>query len=137
MPQGIYPGNEKKQFCRRGHNTFLLGRNGRACRECQAIWRKNNPKKSAQLSLAAHYRRRKIIDKIKMQPCADCKIQYPPCVMDFDHISGVKAFNISKVTTYSLERVLEEIAKCEIVCSNCHRLRTYTRLKNIKETQNV
>jgi hypothetical protein len=44
--------------------------------------------------------------------------------MDFDHVRGRKLFNIgASLSTVSLVRLLKEIAKCEIVCANCHRLR--------------
>jgi len=64
-------------------------------------------------------------------PCADCGKYYGYWVMDFDHIAD-KAFNISahKQYTKKLSVVQEEIAKCEIVCSNCHRDRTYSRSIN-------
>ena len=57
----------------------------------------------------------------------DCGIKYPPYVMDFDHL-GDKEFVISKgVSMHSPIKLLKEIAKCDVVCSNCHRLRTYNR----------
>ncbi len=70
---------------------------------------------------------REIIIAAKSVPCADCGVQYPPCVMDFDHVTGEKRFNVgnvvwSRTTTAAL---LAEIAKCEVVCSNCHRIRTF------------
>ena len=71
---------------------------------------------------------KKVLDyvrKAKEVPCADCKIQYPHYVMDFDHLRD-KSFNISEGhLRYGLARIIEEIQKCEIVCSNCHRIRTY------------
>jgi hypothetical protein len=48
------------------------------------------------------------------------------CVMDFDHLSD-KQLNVSQMVTYSDARFQAEIAKCEMVCANCHRLRTQTR----------
>ena len=60
-------------------------------------------------------------------PCADCKVQYPSYVMDFDHVTGDKCFNVSEMLSHSIEAVNIESAKCEIVCSNCHRQRTHTR----------
>jgi hypothetical protein len=66
-------------------------------------------------------------------PCADCKIQYPYYVMDFDHVRGKKQKNVMElVPTLSKKKIDEEIAKCEVVCSNCHRARTHMR-KSIKE----
>jgi hypothetical protein len=58
-------------------------------------------------------------------PCADCKRKYPHYVMDFDHIRGKKAHNISTLMRKPTQQVWREIAKCELVCSNCHRVRTY------------
>jgi hypothetical protein len=62
-------------------------------------------------------------------PCVDCNISYPWYVMDFDHVRGQKVSDISKMvaTAASKDKLIEEISKCEIVCSNCHRIRTFTR----------
>jgi hypothetical protein len=61
-------------------------------------------------------------------PCMDCKISYPYYMMDFDHVRGTKHSNVAElINTLSKKRLDEEIAKCEIVCSNCHRARTYLR----------
>lgn len=76
------------------------------------------------------------IDKLKSKPCKDCGNCFPPCAMDFDHLEGsVKTNNISTMITnrvVSREKIYEEIAKCELVCANCHRVRTHNRLKNGK-----
>jgi hypothetical protein len=62
-------------------------------------------------------------------PCMDCKISYPYYMMDFDHVRGTKQANVAKlIDTLSKKKIDEEIAKCEIVCSNCHRIRTHDRL---------
>jgi hypothetical protein len=61
-------------------------------------------------------------------PCVDCRISYPYYVMDFDHVRGQKHANVMElVSTLSKKRIDLEIAKCEIVCSNCHRIRTHMR----------
>ena len=62
------------------------------------------------------------------KPCIDCGKMFPACCMDFDHILGEKAFNISGNNTAGAEILIKEIAKCELVCSNCHRIRTKLRL---------
>lgn len=63
-------------------------------------------------------------------PCLDCGVFYPWYVMDFDHVSGEKEGNISSMIANlgSKQKILNEIAKCELVCSNCHRARTFSRL---------
>lgn len=62
-------------------------------------------------------------------PCSDCKIKYPYFVMDFDHL-GDKDMTINRLINYgSAKRLKEELTKCELVCSNCHRFRTQKRSK--------
>jgi hypothetical protein len=66
-------------------------------------------------------------DSLKDRPCSDCGAKFPPYCMDWDHV-GDKKFNLGR-TQSNRKAVLEEIAKCELVCSNCHRIRTHTRKK--------
>ena len=65
----------------------------------------------------------------KSKPCADCDNRYPFYCMDFDHVRGVKEFGIadSQWSWKSIAQLEVEIAKCELVCANCHRIRTYER----------
>ena len=62
--------------------------------------------------------------------CMDCGID-DPRVLEFDHRPGVeKIFNISKAvsgSTRSWALIKKEIDKCDIVCANCHRIRTQVR----------
>lgn len=61
------------------------------------------------------------------KPCTDCNQYYPYYVMDFDHLEN-KEFEMNKlVNKGSYLRLRTEIAKCELVCSNCHRIRTHLR----------
>jgi len=69
------------------------------------------------------------VDSYKLnKPCTDCKKIYNPWQMDFDHVRGKKHQNIAMMKEYRKERILEEIAKCELVCANCHRQRTWLRV---------
>ena len=54
--------------------------------------------------------------------------------MEFDHVTDDKVFNIGARMHGSLRQLLEEIAKCEVVCSNCHRTRTYHRLTRARSS---
>jgi hypothetical protein len=71
-----------------------------------------------------------IVLKLKEGPCWDCGRRYHPFAMEFDHIKGrgEKKFIISQGLDNPLALVLEEIAKCDLVCSNCHRIRTRSRM---------
>lgn len=65
----------------------------------------------------------------KRKPCDDCGVQYPPYVMQFDHRDPTtKKFNLSRAEKYPKQQVLEEIAKCDVVCANCHAERTFERM---------
>lgn len=73
------------------------------------------------------------VNILKNVPCTDCGVKYPPYVMDFDHIDGQeKSDNVSVlIRKGSRSAVMDEIAKCEVVCSNCHRIRTHNRNSGI------
>lgn len=79
---------------------------------------------------AVSYKKRiysKIVDLKSNKKCVDCGNVYPHYVMDFDHLRD-KKFQISKsFDRKSLKEILLEIEKCELVCSNCHRIRTHER----------
>ncbi len=57
--------------------------------------------------------------------CADCGGSYPPYVFDFHHVSTDKLFDVTHMASRSrtLDEVKAEIAKCVLLCSNCHRTR--------------
>ncbi len=60
--------------------------------------------------------------------CADCGYNAHPAALDFDHLPGAeKVAGLSTLANAAWARVLEEIAKCEVVCANCHRIRTANR----------
>lgn len=68
--------------------------------------------------------------QLKSNPCTDCGGSFPVCCMDFDHMDGFqKSYNIGCMFAhhYSKDSIAEELKKCELVCSNCHRIRTQKR----------
>lgn len=73
-------------------------------------------------------RNAEILDQLRSVPCVDCGDRFPQCSMDFDHRPGTtKVSAVSRLINRSEEVVLAEAAKCDIVCANCHRLRTNMR----------
>jgi len=64
----------------------------------------------------------------KDKPCLDCGKVYPSYVMDFDHVRGAaKKGDLSSLISWgrSIRFLANEIAKCDLVCANCHRERTH------------
>lgn len=60
--------------------------------------------------------------------CMDCGYNLHPHALEFDHRPGTtKKFNIGAFRNRSWETLLDEIKKCDVVCSNCHKIRTATR----------
>lgn len=70
-------------------------------------------------------RGKQIIDEAKHNlPCADCGQIFHPCAMDFHHRNPAeKSGQISNITTWSEDRIRAELAKCELLCAVCHRIR--------------
>jgi hypothetical protein len=63
-------------------------------------------------------------------PCTDCKQTFHFSVMEFDHIGDDKVCTVSSLVytrNLSWSRLKAEIAKCELVCANCHRMRSWNR----------
>lgn len=89
---------------------------------------KQNKRQYLDRNLRAYLKRREFVREIKSRPCADCGVQYPYYVMDFDHREGEsKKYELSCVDRMTMQAILRETAKCDVVCANCHRERTHQR----------
>lgn len=68
----------------------------------------------------------KWLEFIKKQSCVDCG-ENRFYVLELDHVNGEKDMNISDMvaSSYSWERIKNEIQKCQVRCANCHRTRHY------------
>ena len=81
---------------------------------------------SPQLRYSRNYRAAKKIrlDEIKAERgCSRCGENDPEC-LDFHHIDQAsKTYTVARLYagTWKWERVLQEIALCELLCANCHR----------------
>jgi hypothetical protein len=102
------------------------------CRECgKIITRRHyaqNKRQYLNRNLRSFTKRREFARQMKSRPCADCGIQYPYYVMDFDHREGeVKKYELNRIDRITTKALIREIEKCDVVCANCHRIRTYQR----------
>lgn len=114
---------------------FRLGKKQAACKLClnkkQKIQYANNTKYYLDRNRVQRSSNREWYQELKSKtPCAKCGVQYPYYVMDYDHIDpNTKTTCIAKMMGHSKKAILNEITKCELLCANCHREKTY-------ETQN-
>lgn len=127
------------EFCKNKARADGLHHSCRACKRAdQAEWyQKHKKEHRAKVIIRTKEQEelgRKLIRQAKAKPCADCGVQYPHYVMDFDHLPEFeKLKNVSNMLRHSLEALQKEIDKCEVVCSNCHRVRTFERLTAVAE----
>lgn len=99
-------------------------------KEAQRMHYLNNKEVYAKKNKTYRERVREYVKDIKeSSPCLDCGVKYPYYVMEFDHIHS-KTKTVSWLTSRgTIDQVIEEIKKCELVCSNCHKIRTWTRMR--------
>ncbi len=73
----------------------------------------------------------RLYDYLRTRACADCG-ESDPVVLEFDHVRGVKIGNVGHMVRNCVrwETIAAEIAKCEVVCANCHRRRTVSRARS-------
>ncbi len=67
---------------------------------------------------------------LKDNPCSDCNQKFHFSAMQWDHRPGTdKVESVSRLMGGYRGRkiILEEIAKCDLVCANCHSIRTWAR----------
>jgi hypothetical protein len=98
-------------------------------REAEHRWYRANRERVYAKKNRKRERLRARIKAAKEVPCTDCGVCYPFYVMDFDHVDGEKVMDVSKVVNFgSVTKLERELTKCEVVCANCHRERTWRRL---------
>ena len=105
------------------------------CRPCRAAYKQEHYARNRQRYIDNACRRRNLlavkrfeflIEYFKSHPCCDCG-ETDPMVLEFDHLRD-KEFNVAQgVRDRSWQAFTDEIAKCEVVCANCHRRRTAKR----------
>jgi len=126
----------RRHVCWDCRNKYQHDNNERL-KEYRRTYNKKNRTKKAKRTAERREELKEFIDKVKDVPCTDCGLTWPPVAMDFDHVRGEKTKSIAQMysAAYRLELVIEEIAKCEVVCACCHRIRTWKRGENLAPNQ--
>ena len=101
------------------------------CKRCVAdnasgVYKRDRASKM-EANRVIRLRKQAWVNEQKNVPCADCHGRFPAICMDLDHVSGTKVMRVSQMVHHSWARLKAEVAKCEVVCANCHRVRTARR----------
>jgi L-lysine 2,3-aminomutase len=105
----------------------------------KARWYKDNiervrPRLIARQKALKEAQKKVLWDYLLGHPCIDCG-EGDPIVLDFDHVSGKKKYNVSIILgKHTLKAMMAEIDKCVVRCSNCHRRKTAKERKTWRNT---
>lgn len=125
------PWSEYSKTTLKTRRGYAFSRPVAYCHPCWLAYQRiaNKKRDNAYFNKARRERSREFLVSLKNRPCADCGISYPHYVMDFDHLPEFpKLGEVGKlVNQHKFAEAIEESKKCELVCANCHRVRTFKR----------
>jgi hypothetical protein len=96
------------------------------------VERRSSPKQRLRLQIQNY-----VTEYKERTPCIDCKMKYPAHVMDLDHVRGEKLYALALIHNQpdiTWAKLHTELAKCDVVCANCHRERTHVRRCQIESS---
>lgn len=104
------------------------------CKSCwktyRAEWYRNNAARHKKNVKQVKIARSDLFRELKFNKiCMDCRLPWPYYVLQFDHRPGeIKLFELSgSARNRGMTAILAEMKKCDLICSNCHAIRTHTR----------
>ena len=111
------------------------GKHEQPCKKCYLEYGRRHYQNNKQYyidkadkrnAIVLEHVRRVVWEYLREHPCVDCG-NNDPRVMEFDHVRGVKKYNVSEMQNqrHTVKALMEEIAKCDVRCANCHRIKTY------------
>ena len=146
---GLPPSRKRCSMCKQWKPLEEFHRNrarkdGRqhACKPCNIArnqrWYRENPQVRLERTDEYNRRRKRHLQELLLaylheHPCVDCG-ESDPVVLDFDHVRDDKVANVSMMVLRKRpwSVILEEIAKCEVRCANCHRRKTAARARTYR-----
>jgi hypothetical protein len=103
------------------------------CKDCRRVWDARYYAATREIRLSQRRRRSDVLvarmRELKSAPCMDCGVTFHPSAMTFDHRPGTtKVKDLASLARDGSTRLFErELEKCDLVCANCHALRTFQR----------
>jgi hypothetical protein len=114
--------------CSKEKNRLWKLKNPDGPKSASKNWRNNNPEQVKRQHKIAYAKKRQLMNDIKQKHgCLICG-EDSVCCLDFHHILD-KDYDVTHLTAKSYKIILNEIAKCVIVCCNCHRKIHFNKIK--------
>jgi hypothetical protein len=128
---------QEKSFENFSFKDKMKGTRQRWCKSCLATANRSHYKNHKQEYIdrattrnqrVIEENRKKLLEYLMQHPCVDCGNIDIRC-LEFDHVRGTKISTIARMLgKFENWNVIEaEIAKCEVRCANCHRIKTLER----------
>lgn len=97
-------------------------------RQAKAAWYQKNKEKSDEATRARKLANKRWLDEQKKSPCLDCAGAFHTSAMHFHHRDpATKEMGLAKaVLTRGRAFLSAEIAKCDLICANCHAVREWS-----------
>lgn len=117
------------------------------CREAARVHALSKYKPRPPRTAPTRQDKKKLILEAKFErgACAHCHLEITLenwMVFEWDHIDPtIKSFQLSNSRAHSVEKILKELEKCQMLCSNCHQKHTYNeghyfgRIKRLRATE--
>lgn len=113
-------------YSRGGNQSHLLSSHCRFCRLKKMVGKPKNPIVVTKQRFTRQRRHKKIIVEMLGGKCIRCGYNRCIAALDFDHIDpSIKIFEVGSHSNYSLKRLIPEAMKCQLLCANCHREKTW------------
>lgn len=127
---------QEKPLTSFGGNKSKRDRKQNYCKDCGKVYDRRhyakNPNRKQAISECrsqARVRNREyVIQYLLEHPCVDCG-ETEPIFLEFDHIGDDKVLEVGSMvhTGWALGSIRAEIAKCEVRCLKCHKIKTAMR----------
>lgn len=121
------------KYCTKCQQDAEFTPKGKRCQACNREYQRQHYLAHKETYLDKAYARRDMMKQfvwgiLCQSQCVDCS-EADPIVLEFDHVRGVKLGNVMNMAQdqAAKSKIQSEIDKCEIVCANCHKKRTYGR----------
>lgn len=121
------------------HRSARYGRQA-WCKDCRRLYDRAYHARNAQKRRRQVRERRQRLVELNgnlkaSRPCADCGGRFHPAAMEWDHLPGTeKLDDISTLArTGKTRQFHRELEKCELVCANCHAVRSFARRRGVAQ----